>query len=80
MVRRNKIEWDAITRIVDFIRVNGSVAPLGIQDIYDAADESLMVYGGIDIVLHTLIDLDMVEETYASGHEGRRQFLWLNIK
>ena len=73
MARGNKIEWGDITRVVNFIRVNASAAPISIDDIYAVTPKSLLLYNSIDIVLRALVDIKIVEESY----EGRRQFLWL---
>ena len=72
-----------LNRIADYIRVNGSLAPVSINDIFhldSSHRHNTLAESDIYIMLECLIDLKLIEESYSAENYGKRQFLWIGDK
>lgn len=66
-----------VNRIADYIRVNGSVAPLSFSDI---ADVGFVCIGDfeVSVILDMLMKLELVEESYVDKRGW--MFQWIGEK
>lgn len=69
-----------IKKIADYIRVNGSLAPISIQDLFRLLSNcsyTSLSKSDIGTILQALIDLKLIAESYSAEPQGTRQFLWI---